>query len=268
MPFKRDATGPDIIDIWTWDLDAPDADLAARKADLCPQELARAARFVHQRDRDRFIVGRSTLRRIAGFYLGLPARRVGLTENAFGKPVLAGACAPPLHFNLSHAGGHAAFAISDHYPVGIDIEEIKPLREDVAGHFFSVAECAALSAMPTETYLQAFYRVWTRKEAFVKAHGAGLSLPLDSFDVTVEAGLPPRLERLEGDPDASDNWQLLDLGVGAGMAGAVAALTVGNRVGLRHRCVDELAGDRLADITGVRPPRIYPDQTVSLASRM
>ena len=89
--------------------------------------------------------------------------------------------------------------------------------------------------MPAAAYLDGFYRCWTRKEAFVKAHGRGLSLPLDSFDVTLDGSGEPRLERLEGDPDAPANWRILELATPVNFAGAVVASTKGHPVSLRYR---------------------------------
>ncbi|WP_086998394.1 4'-phosphopantetheinyl transferase family protein [Rhizobium sullae] len=231
MPHDRDrdATGPGIIDIWTWSLDAVDPDLAAM---LSSEEIARASRFVQARDCHRFIAGRAGLRRILARYLAVAPRRLGLTYNAFGKPQIAGSNRRQLHFNLSHTETTAMLAVSDHYHVGIDIETIKPLKEDIAGHFFSPKEYMTLKMLAPEAYLQGFYCLWTRKEAFLKALGVGLSLPLDAFDIAITA---PQLERLDGDADAPINWSLFDVDTPSGLVGTVAALTVGNSVRLRYR---------------------------------
>lgn len=229
--------GPNVIDVWRWNLDPSPCDIDRLFPLLNGEERTRAGRFVYPEHRQHFIAGRAGLRLVLGHYLRIPPHRIGLTYNVFGKPRLAGA-AEMLHFNLSHTADMAMLAVSDHYPVGIDVEAIKPLKEDVAGHFFSRRECAALAPLSGEDYLQAFYRCWTRKEAFVKAHGAGLSLPLDSFDVSVDAASPPRLEALEGDSDAPLNWSLFDLVTPPGFAGTLAALTLGNAVQVRE-CDEE-----------------------------
>ncbi|OAP48716.1 4'-phosphopantetheinyl transferase family protein [Sinorhizobium americanum] len=230
--------GPSTIDIWQWSIAAEATQAEAHLPLLSAVDRARASRFIHAHDRHRFIVGRAGLRLVLSRYLHIPPARIGLAYNAFGKPRIAAAMVPELHFNLSHSADVAMLAVSDHYPVGLDIEEIKPLKEDVATHFFSPRECAELAALPAEHYLAGFYRCWTRKEAFVKAHGAGLSLPLDAFDVTVGATEPPRLERLDGDMDAPSNWSLLELMAPENFHGAVAALTIGNTVRLRYRRED------------------------------
>ena len=270
MRYRHVRIGPDTIDIWRWPLDVIMGELPRYVTALNDSEFAHASRFVNERDRLRFIVGRGGLREIIGRYLGIPARRLIFAYNAFGKPRLAMA-RPPLHFNLSHSGGMAVLAVSDRYEVGVDIERIQPLKEDVAGHFFSPAERSALTSLPPDDYLEAFYRCWTRKEAFVKAHGAGLSLPLDAFDVSIDAAGEPRLLRLAGDPDASTQWRLLELAVPHGFLGAVAAPTAGNRVFLRYRSVEdeEDAEGTWAMPVTIRPPSLSPvDQLFNRASRM
>jgi 4'-phosphopantetheinyl transferase len=261
MPFNHRLPSADLIDIWRFDLDAPEDDIGVMTCDLTQAERSRALRYVNRRDADRFIVGRAMLRRILGWYTATPARRIHLGVNAFGKPHLVSHNEPPLQFNLSHSRCQAALAVSAYYPVGIDIEAIAPLKENVAAHFFSAAECAALDRCNEEDKLAAFYRCWTRKEAFVKAHGAGLSLPLDSFDVTVADGVAPVLERLDGDPHATENWRLLHLEAASQFTGAVAALTVGNAVSLRYRMLAEL------DPVPVFAQKVI-DQAVNLASSM
>lgn len=239
MSHDLDATGPGIIDIWSWSLDAFDPDLAAM---LSSEEIARASRFVQPRDGQRFIAGRAGLRRILARYLAVAPRRLGLTYNVFGKPQIAGSNRRQLHFNLSHTETTAMLAVSDHYQVGIDIETIKPLKEDIAGHFFSQKEYMTLKTLAPEEYLQAFYRLWTRKEAFLKALGVGLSLPLDAFDIRISS---PQLERLDGDADAPINWSLFDVDTRSDLVGTVAALTVGNPIRLRYRMEEN---DLLTDL--------------------
>jgi 4'-phosphopantetheinyl transferase len=237
MQYRSVATGPDVVDIWLWPLDVDGKKLARLMTMLGDSELARAARFRHEHDRLRFVVGRGGLREIISSYLGIPPRRLDFAVNAFGKPRLS-APRPPLHFNLSHAGGMAVLAVSDRYQVGVDLEEIRPFKEDVAGRFFSASERHALRLVTAENYFEAFYRCWTRKEAFVKAHGAGLSFPLDAFDVSIDATGEPKLLRLDGDAVASAQWRLLDVALPPRFVGAMAALTANNDIFLRYRDYD------------------------------
>ncbi|MEF0940978.1 4'-phosphopantetheinyl transferase family protein [Rhizobium sp. BR 362] len=248
-----DVIGLDLIDVWTWSLDAPPSSVKEFAALLSAEELTRAQRFVRERDGQRFIVARGRLRSILGQYLRLPPQKVDFTYNDYGKPAVALADGSPLHFNLSHSADLAALAISDHYELGIDIEEIRFLKEDIAGRFFSHKECLILRALPPEAYLEGFYRCWTRKEAFVKAHGEGLSLPLDSFDVTFDWANEPRLERLDGDPEAPFNWRILEVETPVMFAGAVVALTKGRSVGLRYRRNEDQMPKAHRDLWGSLP---------------
>lgn len=202
---------------------------------LSEDENARAARFVFDRDRNRFIAGRAILRRILGRYLARDPAGLRFCYNEFGKPWLTGQRAWSLHFNLSHAGGVAALAVSRLHEIGIDIEERKPLKEDIARRFFSAAEYGELRELSGQDYVEAFYRCWTRKEAFVKAYGAGLSLDLASFDVTLLNGEASRLLRLAGDAEAPMQWRMANVSVGPHLAGAVAACTGGAEISLRYR---------------------------------
>jgi 4'-phosphopantetheinyl transferase len=265
MQHKPITIGPNLVDIWRWQLDVSRDGFSRFTAILGDSELARAACFRHERDRLRFIAGRGGLRHIISCYLGVPAKRLAFTVNAFGKPRLS-ARQPPLHFNLSHSGDMAVLAVSDRYHVGVDIEEILPLREDVAGRFFSAMERHALGLMPPEKYLGAFYRCWTRKEAFVKAHGAGLSFPLDAFDVSVHAAGEPQLLRLDGDREAAAQWRLLDVALPPSFVGTVAALTANNDIVLRYRDYEADLGS--PDIPHAGSLTALGNQPFSRASRM
>lgn len=228
------------IDIWCWELDRSSAELAALRLLLTEDENTRAARFVFDRDRNRFIAGRAVLRRILGRYLAKDPAGLQFSYNGFGKPWLTGQRAWSLHFNLSHAGGVAALAVSHLHEVGVDIEERKPLKEDIARRFFSATEYGEIRELSGQDYVEAFYRCWTRKEAFVKAHGEGLSLNLASFDVTLLQGETPRLLRLAGDAEAPTQWRMANVSVGANLAGAVAACTGGAEISLRYRRLHDI----------------------------
>lgn len=241
--------GSSPVDIWCWELDRLPAELAAWRPLLSVDESARAARFVFDRDRDRYIAGRAVLRRILGRYLAKDPADLRFCYNGFGKPWLVGERAWSLHFNLSHAGGVAALAVSHLHEIGIDIEERKPLKEDIARRFFSAAEYRQLRQLSGQDHLEAFYRCWTRKEAFVKAHGEGLSLDLASFDVSLLKEETPRLLRLAGDIDAPSQWRMANLDVGPNLAGAVAAWTGGAALSLRYRRLGDMDLAMLPDCT-------------------
>ncbi|MGH9448342.1 MAG: 4'-phosphopantetheinyl transferase family protein, partial [Terriglobia bacterium] len=157
-----------------------------------------AARFIFPRDRDRFIAGRGILRELLAAYLKEPAATVKFNYGSRGKPRLAPE-APGLRFNLSHSDGIALYAITKGREVGIDVERIRPDFGGmaVAERFFSARERADLHALPEDSRANGFFLCWTEKEAYVKALGDGLHIPLDSFDVSLA---PPAAGQLRA-PD-------------------------------------------------------------------
>lgn len=236
MPSYPGSPGPVAVDIWNWSLDQSFADVFDAHTLLSGDEQGRAQRFLKDVDRRRYIIGRAGLRRILATYLGIEPRAIRFGYNNWGKPELELTDRSRLHFNLSHSAGEAMLAVSAHAEVGIDIEEIRPLQEDIAKHFFSGFECAVLAALPAGERLAGFYRCWTRKEAFVKAHGAGLSVPLDSFDVSLEAVEGQHLlERLDRDIGRLSDWALLNLDVVGGFCGALAVCSAGREVMAHYR---------------------------------
>jgi 4'-phosphopantetheinyl transferase len=200
---------------------------------LDPGERQRAARFHFARDRDRFIVGRGTLRALLARYLGGAPARLGFSYGPHGKPALSGEVAD-VRFNLSHAAGVALYAVAVGREVGIDVEAVRPdfATDQIAERFFSPAERQALRGVEGESRGAAFFACWTRKEAYIKARGQGLSLPLDSFDVTLVPGEPAALLATRDDPGQRDRWWLSALDAGPGFA---AALTIEGQ-GCTLRC--------------------------------
>ena len=168
---------------------------------LSPDERERADRFVFARDRDRFVAGRAFLRLLLAQYLGCEPRALRFRYGPNGKPALADERSD-LHFNLAHSGALAVCALARGSELGVDLERLRPIRdaEGVVRSAFSPREVARLESLPETARLRAFYEGWTRKEAFLKALGHGLARPLDSFDVTLGPGEPPRLLRTLGRP--------------------------------------------------------------------
>jgi len=211
----------EAIDLWSWSLAVDDAAAARLAATLSADELARARRFVFPVHARRFIAARAGLRRILAGYRGCAPADLGFRYAAHGKPALADN-GPPLFFNLSHSGHLAVLGVSTVGEIGVDVETVTAAAEDVAARFFSASECAALAALPQAARAGGFFRCWTRKEAMVKALGEGLSMPLDSFDVTLAPEQPARLLRLAGEPDAAERWSLFHFEPAADCIGAVA----------------------------------------------
>lgn len=182
---------PVAATIALFDLDAGREALARYASWLDADERDRAARFRYDRDRNRFVVRRGQLRELLGKDRGIAPGALRLIEGAHGKPVLLDD--PDLHFNLSHSNG-LALAVTSRAPVGCDIEwrSSELACPKVAKRLFAPGEYAALTALPPEQWVAGFYNCWTRKEAYVKALGLGLSYPLDAFTVSVAPGEPAR----------------------------------------------------------------------------
>jgi len=210
------------IHLWRASLDENDPSVIQDwKSQLAQDVLARASRFVFPLDRDRYIVGRGILRAILGRYMRWSSAAVEFTYEAHGKPRLRlGDADPPIRFNVSHSGGLAVYAFSCSREIGIDIEAIQPdvALEDIAEHFFSSKELAEFRLLPPEQRREGFFLCWTRKEAYFKALGAGLTLPLNSFDVSLTPGMPERLISAD-----SARWMLHSFVPAAGYAGAIVA---------------------------------------------
>jgi 4'-phosphopantetheinyl transferase len=230
------------IHLWHADLDAAEASYGALLGTLASDEAERAARFRFERDRRSFAVCRSALREILGAYLGRPPAALCFEYAPTGKPSLARQAATSdssLSFNVSHSGGLAAIAVSRAAELGVDIEvERADLElETIARRFFAPGEVEALLAHPPSERQGAFYRCWTRKEAYLKARGTGIVAGLDRFEVTLAPG-EAALRRTLDDPAEAARWRLYDCPPARGFAGAVAATGLPQRIVKRRWPVD------------------------------
>lgn len=207
-----DAIGERRIEVWSVDLDAPAAPFAALLSD---EERAHAARFRFEHLRRDYTVGRGVLRLLLGRYLALEPAAVRLRTGANGKPATDG-----ISFNLSHCGATALLAFTSGCELGVDVEAIRPLPDllDLARRFFCAEETDELLAVPAASRARAFFSIWTRKEAYVKATGHGLHTPLDRFRVSLDA--PARFVYLDG--DSPRYWMLHDLAAVPAHAAALA----------------------------------------------
>ena len=172
------------VEIYWADLDEEGVDLGRFADMLADDERDRARRFRFERDRRRYVVRRGRLRQLLSRHLGNTPSQVRLRAGPFGKPCLAEG---DLRFSLSHSHGIALYAIVRGLEVGCDIERRNRLLAygPVANRLFSSREARTLGSLPAAQQAEAFFNCWTRKEAYVKARGLGLSLPLDSFDVSL-----------------------------------------------------------------------------------
>jgi 4'-phosphopantetheinyl transferase len=217
-------SGQDEVHVRIASLDRRQSEMKYFENILAEDEIKRANRFHFKRDRERFVAGRGLLRMILSSYVGMPANEIIFTYSCHGKPGLRRQDGrPAIEFNLAHSGGTALYTITRDRPVGVDIEVMKdefPL-ESVAEHFFSTAEVAALRSLPQPMQRIAFFKCWTRKEAFIKAIGHGLSFPLSDFDVSLMPGQPARLLHVRGASEEASRWYMEDIDSLAGCAAAI-----------------------------------------------
>jgi len=212
------------VHVWCASLDQSTFQFQELAKTLSPDEHLRANRFRLEQHRHRFIVGRGVLRTILGRYLNVDPSQLQFCYGPYGKPALVSAnLSEMLNFNLSHSEGMALYAVSHEQQIGIDIESVRPLSEveQIAERFFSNREYQELRAFPTSQQHTAFFRYWTLKEAYVKATGLGLSLPLNQFEVSVTPG-GVRLLKTPTDSQEASYWSLKELNVGNNYAAAIA----------------------------------------------
>ncbi len=202
------------VHVWQASLNASSSLIRRLQQFLTKEEVARASSFVFERDRHHFIVARGVLRAILSRYLHEGPGYLRFHTNAYGKPSLSRPrIEPQLNFNLAHSHELALYVFTYAREVGIDIEHIRADFdfEELAKHSFSRYEQSILRALPEAAKQQAFFRCWTRKEAYIKAKGKGLSIPLDHFDVSLKPGEPPALISSLEDPQETLRWSFIDL---------------------------------------------------------
>jgi len=210
------------IHIWPVQLTAREAARERYWSFLCPEERDRATRFQFPRLRDAFTLSRGALRLLLGSYLRCLPEEVAFVYGEKGKPSLAGAS--PVRFNTSHSGSIAVFAFALQIELGVDVEQLRPMDDlqGISARFFSAPEIADLESLGPGDRVAGFFRCWTRKEAYIKATGNGLSAPLDSFRVTLLPGQTPQLTELSPSPTQEIPWFLHNLDLAPGYAAALA----------------------------------------------
>lgn len=202
----------DEVQVWSASLNHPDEEMAVFAAFLAQDERARAARFVLERDRQHYIAGRGLLRILLAGYLGIEPASVVFSYGPQGKPTLHPVDpAKALEFNLAHSRDLAMYAFGWSRRLGIDLEYIHPMpdEDDFAERFFSTNEAALLAALSGEEKTEAFFKIWTCKEAILKAIGSGLSKPLNQTEVAWDKGGSIRITRVDGSHREASRWQLL-----------------------------------------------------------
>ncbi|MGD0270003.1 MAG: 4'-phosphopantetheinyl transferase superfamily protein [Candidatus Sulfotelmatobacter sp.] len=214
----------DEVQLWRADLEAIGVDESRWQQVLSSDELTRASRFHFSRDRQRFVAGRALLRTILAGYLRTDANGLTFSYSKKEKPSLASDHAESgVTFNVSHSGGIALLAFTRGREIGVDVEQVRQDSdlEAIARRFFSMHEQNQLAALPAEKRIDAFLRCWTRKEAYIKATGDGLSLPLNQFDVSLEVGEANALVATRPDSSEAGHWLLREVPAGSGYMAAV-----------------------------------------------
>jgi 4'-phosphopantetheinyl transferase len=213
--------GAQEVHVWHASLDDHAADRF--QLVLADDEISRADRFHFAKDRNHYVVARGLLRKLLGGYAGVAASDLRFAYTEKGKPSLAEREAGLINFNLAHSHGRAIYAFTVGRELGVDLEF---MRTDFAGgkiaeRFFSTAEIIALTAVPPELKQRAFFDCWTRKEAYLKARGDGLSMPLDKFEVSLAPGEEAALLWNYQDPAEVTRWTMHSIPAPSGYAAAL-----------------------------------------------
>jgi 4'-phosphopantetheinyl transferase len=208
------------VHIWSIRTEAPEAVTEAYEAVLSPDERARACQFKFPQLSQAFAVSRGVLRILLSRYLDVHPSCVQFEYGPKGKPRISAQMS--LEFNTSHSGGLTLFAFTRDCPIGIDVEHIRamPDLQDIARRFFCTAESTELAALAPARQERAFFLCWTRKEAYIKAVGQGLSAPLDGFRVSLDPTKPAQFLHLP--VPKNEAWTLTNLAVDPGYAAALA----------------------------------------------
>lgn len=211
------------VHVWAIWLRAPDEVSRAYRAFLLPEETARADKFAFEHLKRSYEVSQGALRLLLARYLGCHPRDLAFTFGSKGKPALRGDS--HLRFNLSNAVDLALYAFAVDCELGVDVEQVRGMMdlEQVASRYFCEAEASELLSIEGErAKREAFFRCWTRKEAYIKAIGTGLYLPLDQFQVTLLPEDPPRFVQIGKSSKAAGEWTLQHLDPSPNYVGAIA----------------------------------------------
>ncbi len=215
----------DEVHVWRVKIPLEPSSVKLSAMHLSVEEQERAERFYFDEDRARFMLAHGALRQILSCYLGLGPGEIMFDQGPQGKPNL-----DPmpdrmgLTFNLSHSGSFVLIAVGCERELGVDVEKIRPEidLEGIAARFFSKSEVEGLMRLAPALRSEAFFRCWTRKEAYIKARGGGLAIPLGQFDVSLDPGSEAALLATRDDPAEADRWSLYNLEMGEGYQAALA----------------------------------------------
>lgn len=217
--------GHDEVHLWVVPLGISAEKSCYFKSILSLDEQERAGRFRKIRDAQRYVAARGSLRSLLGGYLTIEPDRLRFAYGPSGKPRLAGEeTLTSIKFSVSHSDDLALFGFARAHKIGVDVERIRPDIdvEDLAARYFSPSELKKLRALPVDQKRVAFYCGWTRKEAYLKAQGKGISFGLDRVEVSLTPGEPAMILKVSGDRDVSQRWIVQHLSPAPGYIGAAA----------------------------------------------
>jgi 4'-phosphopantetheinyl transferase len=217
------ALTPCQVQVWAVQLEASEDRFSQCLSCLSSDEKARAARFHFDEHRRAFILGRSVLRALLGELMETTPGQIQFSYGPKGKPGLVDSSSP-IRFNASNSGNMAVYAFTEGCDIGIDVEQVRPVPEmdHIAKRFFASAETSELMALSERDRGQAFFNCWTRKEAYIKAVGDGLAVPLDSFHVTLRPGVAAEMLCVAGSIEAAKGWTMHDFAPAPEFVGAIA----------------------------------------------
>jgi len=225
MPPEHPSLDANAIHVWLASLNQNPSLVGRFQDTLSIDERLRANQFYFRRDRERFVVSRGVLRVILGRYLDKAPETLAFNYSFYGKPFLVSETGvEEIGFNISHSFGTALFAVTNRREIGVDLELVREGLEieQIAERYFSRRENLALCALPAELRKRAFFNCWTRKEAYIKARGEGLSLPLNKFDVSLSPGELPALLGTQPYSDEALRWSIGELTLASGHVAAFA----------------------------------------------
>jgi 4'-phosphopantetheinyl transferase len=222
LPPETLTLQPAHVDVWRVRSNLPIKVRDRLETTLSEDEKSRAARFHFMADRERFISAHGCLRDVLSRYLPCEPDQFHFPTNSHGKPAVDG---HKVEFNLSHSGDFTLIAIAQECRVGVDVERIRSgiSSHVIAQQYFSASEFAELQSLPLKQRETAFFTCWTRKEAYIKAQGQGLSMPLESFDVSLIPNEPATLRATRPNSQEAARWTLHGLDVDPCYQAAVAA---------------------------------------------
>jgi 4'-phosphopantetheinyl transferase len=222
---------PFDVHVWQATLDRPLDQVTKFREILSVDEIERADRFKFDQHRNRFIVGRGILRSLLAQYLNLEPQQLEFTYGSYGKPSLKQA--NNLQFNLAHSHDQALYAMTYDRAIGIDIEQIREIKdlEALTRRFFALSECNAICQSESEDQAKAFFRYWTCKEAFLKATGEGLS-QLQHLEISIDP--VAKLKKIPDQTDSIQNWCLKELRLNDDFSGAIVIKSASDLLHLEH----------------------------------